>query len=240
MPTPRANGAAAVLGGKLYVVGGGNEVTTALSTVEAYDPSTDSWTSLASLPRGRVYLAAAATNGRLVALGGATGDASPFQTSAVPDVDIYDPATNSWTMGAPMPFPNYTLTAAALGGTVYVAGGYSHIQGFQQPLAAVHAYDVAADSWTARAALPTPRGQAGAAVVGGTLYVAGGYCHTCGGNRSVVEAFDPTTNVWTSRASLPFSPWGIVLGELNGFLYGAGGSLTSGDTPTGRLAIYAP
>ena len=46
MPTGRASPAAAVVGGRLYAIGGfggGND----LSTVEAFDPQTDAWAALA-------------------------------------------------------------------------------------------------------------------------------------------------------------------------------------------------
>jgi N-acetylneuraminic acid mutarotase len=44
-----------------------------LSTVEAYDPATDTWTTKAPMPTARQGLAAAVVNGSLYAIGGYNG-----------------------------------------------------------------------------------------------------------------------------------------------------------------------
>jgi kelch-like protein 18 len=71
MPTPRAVLAAATgADGRIYAMGGWS-AGGPLNTVEAYSPSTNSWTSVASMPTGRQSLAAAAgTDGRIYAMGG--------------------------------------------------------------------------------------------------------------------------------------------------------------------------
>jgi hypothetical protein len=52
MPTAREPNinTAAVVDGKIYVIGGFHTGVGALSTVEAYDPSTDTWTQKADMP----------------------------------------------------------------------------------------------------------------------------------------------------------------------------------------------
>jgi len=62
MPTPRSGGAAAVLNGKLYVLGGGLPGQTVWKTVERYDPATDAWERLTDMP-------VEATGHRAVAVG---------------------------------------------------------------------------------------------------------------------------------------------------------------------------
>ena len=44
---------AAVLGGKLYAVGGSDENSNALDTVEAFDPEANRWTAVASMSTWR-------------------------------------------------------------------------------------------------------------------------------------------------------------------------------------------
>lgn len=70
LPTPRGGYAAAVVGGEILVIGG--EVPgRALPTVEAYDPSRDSWRTLPSLPTARHGIQAAVCGDTvLVAAGG--------------------------------------------------------------------------------------------------------------------------------------------------------------------------
>ena len=51
MPTPRAGLSASVVDGKIYAIGGGAPVT----TVEQYDPVTDTWTEKANMRVPRVF-----------------------------------------------------------------------------------------------------------------------------------------------------------------------------------------
>ncbi|PYS98595.1 MAG: hypothetical protein DMF63_15480 [Acidobacteria bacterium] len=69
MPTPRSGAAVAVVDGIIYVMGGGG-VSGALSTVEAYDPATDSWASKRPMLFSHVSFGAAELNGIIYALGG--------------------------------------------------------------------------------------------------------------------------------------------------------------------------
>lgn len=64
MPTPRAGIAAAVVGGRILVVGG--ETTThTFDQTEAFDPALGSWSTLAPLPGGRHGAGAAVVDGAL-------------------------------------------------------------------------------------------------------------------------------------------------------------------------------
>lgn len=91
-PTARAYAAAATVGGRIYVVGGGSSAFSALDTVESYDPITEAWTTEAPMPHARYRPRAAALGGRLVVLGG-----SNSQYSHVARLDVFDPATGTWS-----------------------------------------------------------------------------------------------------------------------------------------------
>ena len=73
LPSPRSLGGGAVLGAKLYVIGGYSAAGRA-DEVLAYNPKTNQWTTKAPLPAARTGLAAAKIliEGRphIVALGG--------------------------------------------------------------------------------------------------------------------------------------------------------------------------
>lgn len=71
MPHPRMQSAAAVLDGKVYVVGGWDGVTRGLlSSVDVYDPSLDTWTIGAPMPTARRVLGAAMVDNAIYAMGG--------------------------------------------------------------------------------------------------------------------------------------------------------------------------
>jgi hypothetical protein len=68
MPTARDGLAAAIVSGKIYAIGGANS-TGYLNTVEVYDPSSDSWSTAASMPTARAGLAVIPVDGKIYAIG---------------------------------------------------------------------------------------------------------------------------------------------------------------------------
>jgi hypothetical protein len=74
MPTARYLLAAATgCDGRIYAIGGYNG-SIILNTVEAYDPATNAWTTVAPMPTARWLLAAATgSDGRIYAIGGYNG-----------------------------------------------------------------------------------------------------------------------------------------------------------------------
>jgi hypothetical protein len=188
MPTAR-DWPAAALGpdGLIYVMGGTtfihpNHLT--LSTVEAYNPATNSWTTKASLPGGRwAFSAATGSDGRIYVFGGYRhGD------FVIAEVDAYDTTTNTWIERANMPIDRWMHGAvAAPDGRIYVMGG-------DGAAGAADAYDVATNAWIPRAPMSN-RSEVGFALGPNLLiYAIGGSDAT--GSLSTVQAFDPVTNTW--------------------------------------------
>jgi N-acetylneuraminic acid mutarotase len=74
LPTPRSGTAGAVLDNKILVMGGEMDPDSNTGTFkenEAYDPATDSWTTLAPLPTPRHGFGAGVFDGSLYTPGGA-------------------------------------------------------------------------------------------------------------------------------------------------------------------------
>lgn len=124
MPTPRNHVAGAAIGRLLYAVGGRPPNT--LAVLEAYDPAADRWAAREPMPTGRSGHAAAVVRGCLYVFG---GEGNPQRPDGVfPEVEVYDPRSDSWSSLAPMPTPRHGIGAAAVGNTIYVPGGAS-VQG---------------------------------------------------------------------------------------------------------------
>jgi N-acetylneuraminic acid mutarotase len=73
MPTARNSLAVAVVNNKIYAIGGAtdfNPMTNNLNTVEEYDPSTDTWSTIQAMPTQRSMLGAVAVNNRIYSIGG--------------------------------------------------------------------------------------------------------------------------------------------------------------------------
>src|SRR5439155_1125080 len=121
MPTWRVALGVTVINGILYAVGGGD--VTELATVEAYDPTTDTWTSKASMPTKREGLGVTAINSILYAVG---GDQNASGGTVLATVEAYDPSTDSWTTKASMPTARWGLGVAAINGVLYAIGGVNN------------------------------------------------------------------------------------------------------------------
>jgi N-acetylneuraminic acid mutarotase len=127
MPTPRSNVVSAVLGSKIYVVGGlekrtggnssGKEEHVPSPAVEKLDTTTGTWLQVARLPEGTVKPAIGVVGGRIWILGGRCGDAN---TDSVLE---YDPATDRWSKVAWSPVAARHPAACACGGKLFVSGG---------------------------------------------------------------------------------------------------------------------
>lgn len=121
--TLHQGGAAGVIDGKMYVVGGRERprpgaLLQPIGALSAYDPATNSWTARKPMPTPRSELAAAVINGKLYAVGGADRFGNALKT-----VEVYDPGTDTWMSLPPLPQPRQGHAVVAIGKTLYVIGG---------------------------------------------------------------------------------------------------------------------
>lgn len=110
-------------------------------------------------------------------------------------------------------------------------GGHDHPQ---SPLGTVEEYDPAANTWTARASMPTPRGFVAAAVgPDGRIYVVGGAVAFV--PDTAVEIFDLTT--WSLGTPMPSARYDLGVATLGGVIYAVGG-FDAG--PVNTVEAYVP
>jgi N-acetylneuraminic acid mutarotase len=138
------------------------------------------------MPTVREHLAAATLGERIYVVGGRWAG-----RGNVADLEVYDPASDTWQILAAMPTPRGGLTAAVLDGQLHVLGGEALDSGYTFPEHEV--YDPAGESWTRAADLPTPRHGLGSAVLDRTLYVIGGGQRAGLSVSTIVEAFSAST-----------------------------------------------
>jgi len=199
MPTPRANpGAAVADDGRIFVFGGFDGFRS-LSTVEAYDPSTNTWITLTRMPTDRRGSGAATGyDGKIYLIGGS--QVSPGREVFVPVVEAYDPSTDSWTSVAPLPAARSHFSAVlGMDGRIYAMGGRNSTSGF---LHDVTVYDPSDDIWRTLSPLPTGRYNLAAAVaIDGRIYAIGGFDEFYR-YANAVEVYDPSNDRWTAAPSL--------------------------------------
>jgi hypothetical protein len=175
--------ASAVLGGRLYAIGGWTDAGGYSATVEAYDPLTDRWLRRASLPKGLLGAAAAVVGESLVVCGGYDG-AEQAQTY------LYDATANAWQTKAAMPQARFRHGAAPLGNRVLVAGGRSG----GAPSAAAVQYDPGADAWSPVSDLPAARSGGALLSDGRTAWFVAG-----SDGRPQAGLWQLTANLWVTR-----------------------------------------
>ena len=172
MPTRRFDLCAAAVGGKIYAIGGTTKFDLSgnppLSTVEVYDPVSDSWSKGTDLPAPRYGAFAGAADGKIYVIGGAGEHFVALST-----VEEYDPLLDSWTQKAEMPKARYDLSGCIADGKMYLIGGISGQFGAPS-LPTVEIYDPIADTWQEGADLLTARSSSCSAAAGGEVYAIAG------------------------------------------------------------------
>jgi len=194
LPGKRGSAVAAVVGEKIYVIGGattppGSKETAidpahrqvCLGTVDEYDPATDTWRERSPMPTPRNHAAIGVVNGKIYVIGGRVGAAFISLASDTSVVEVYDPATDTW--GAPrarMPTTRSALAAGVYGGRIYVAGGEYQDPHMMATFRAVEAYDPATDTWATMPPLPVSRHGLAGGVLDNRFHVVGGDVQSSG------------------------------------------------------------
>jgi len=240
MPTPRMTHTSAVVNGKIYVIGGWTSESDpdarVLSTVEEYDPVTNTWTRKADMPtaRGDMVGSSPVVDGKIYVIGG-YGGVSLVSPTGSPTVEEYDPATDTWTRKADMPTPRWSLATCAVDRKIYAIGGApSSFTG----LNVVEQYDPTTDTWTRKANMPTGVWGLCACVVNGKIYALGGRP----GYTAIptVQEYDPATDTWTRKADMPVGTSQMASVVLDDKIFVIGGWLSSGFTPYSTVQVYDP
>ena len=179
---PRAAAAAAVVDGRIVVVGGQRDNELVRQT-EIYDPAADEWHEGAPIPTPREHLAAGAFDGGVYVVGGR--DLGPDSNLDV--LERYDVATDTWEQLEPMPTARGSIGATVAHGRLVVVGGETS----NGVLDAVELYDFTSGTWSAAPNLATPRHGAAVATRGPVVYVIGGAEQALHrGSSMSVEALD--------------------------------------------------
>lgn len=175
MPTPRWYLMAAALDGKIYTFGGIAGVgdnRKVLDVVEVYDPVTDKWTTLSSMPMGISNAAVAVLENKIYVISGRLRAGPTYSTT--PRVYLYDTTKNTWHEVASLMQARTGSEACIINNKIYVIGGASE----NKMKASIEVYEPQLDSWKKGPTLRQPRSDLNCAVVGNSIYVMGGFSST--------------------------------------------------------------
>jgi N-acetylneuraminic acid mutarotase len=239
--TPVSSGAArftlgfALAAGVLASACGSDGNPTQPPSTLATPPPGGPWSTLAPMLQPRSEMAIAERGGKVYVIGGYPAGRIPSDV-----VQVYDPITNSWTLGPPTPVPLHHSHAIAVGSRLFLIGGEFDGAGTGRPsvfLDTVYELDAAGAAWLPRAPMPTKRSGGGVGVIDGKIYVAGG--RPPRGNDFAV--YDPAANQWTVLPALPTARNHLAVDAIGGKLYVAGGRVDDvGSEMPGVLEIFDP
>ncbi|MDY6876162.1 MAG: kelch repeat-containing protein [Chloroflexota bacterium] len=157
-------------------------------------------------------------NGKIYVFGGSNA------SGALDSMEIYDPATDTWTSGPSMPGAKSAPSAVAVGGLIYVLAGDELI----------YCFDPSQGTWSTKAPVPVPfSGPAAVAVVEGKIYLAR--------DEQWMYCYDPGANNWIAKTPVSVVRSIASFAVLNGNLYAIGGG-EPGHEPSeiDRIDVYDP
>jgi uncharacterized repeat protein (TIGR01451 family) len=232
----------AVINNKIYIPGGASSAVTYV-----YDIASDTWASIPAnggyTPRSQYQVVTIATD--LYVLGGIVASASASTT----EVWKLDTTTGVWSASAPMQKSRTSFSAAAIDGSIYVAGGVL-FPGFTPDMTSEKFDGV---SWSYIAPVPS----------GGGAYTRWSYnadghgadgLWLAAGRRDAGWAvldhagyYNPETDTWTTSPTIPIMAQGRVYVEgavaADGYFYVIGGRDSAGAIAYAnneRLYVGAP
>ncbi len=162
------------------------------------------------------------------------------------NVNIYDPTTDIWTIGAAPPYPVHHVQAVEYDGLIYMIGSFvDNNFPTENVNAKIVIYDPLADKWLEGPSIPSNRlrGSAGAVVYQNKIYIVNGLTngHTSGW-KNWFDVFDPRTNEWSQLPNSPRARDHFHAAVIGNKLYVAGGRRSGQQTtftPTiGAVDVY--
>ncbi len=235
MPTARYLATAVAVNGKIYVMGGRTIDSMGsggpVKVNEIYDPSTDTWSTGASMPAAIRGHAACAYNGKIYVFGGNTGS---YQKT----VRIYDPSADSWSTGQDMPNKRAYGVAVYVSSVarIYYIGGDNGGSTSSKYYGTAITYDPSSDTWDSGSVSMIDKVSFPGAVFDpttGKIYIFSGTNWDTANKRddgvsSVVQVLDTASNTFTQLPNLPPSPISRAdssAGYVDGNIYLIGGGV---------------
>ncbi len=269
MPATLGGPGFGIINGHMYIAGGRDINNTNLNTLYDYDIAANTWATRANMPSGVNVPGSAVIAGKLWVFGGGnpftgpgtmptsgkTGVRAWFNRLLHPDttntLQVYDPATNSWTSGPSLNQQRSFPAGTDVGNTAVAVGGYTGSStttsvevnmaggGCASPTPTVPPSATPTGSpsctpggtpgaWVIASPYPIPDVRYGFAQTATHFYVFGGVSN--GTRVPDVNRMDIATGMWQSRASMPFSSEAPTCALMPGtnFVY-----CTEGDTGSG-------
>ncbi|MEJ5310678.1 MAG: LuxR C-terminal-related transcriptional regulator [Anaerolineae bacterium] len=224
LPVRRARMGIAALGDNLYVVGGSSE-DGPTGRLDIYNIATALWQTGAPRPAALANIGIVALSEKLLVPGGCDASGVPQAIT-----HLYDPQSDTWSEGAPLPQPLCAYALTEHDGRAYLFGGWNGAA-YQ---AVAYVYDSAANggsgTWTEIARPAEARGfGAAAAVVDANshirIFYVGGYDNER--ESATCEVYLPDADRWERCAPMLLPRGGLGVAAIGARVYAIGGGWTT-------------
>ena len=174
-------------------------------------------------------------SGKFYLLGGRT----------VRTVDIFNPATKIWTLGAASPLELNHFQAEVYNNEIYAIGAMRGSYPNEVPVDNIYKYNPQSNAWSVGALIPANRrrGSAGVVLHNNKFYIVGGIQNGhIDGWVPWVDEYDPATGIWKILPDAPVARDHFMATLINGKIYAAGGRQTHypdyAANTIGRVDVY--
>jgi len=226
--------------GRGLVEGGLGTGGVVVGTAELFNPKKNTWAPAGNLAVARVgHTATLLPNGTVLVAGGCTASGCGTTTATS---EIYNPATNSWSVTGSLTLARALHSTVLLNtGKLLAIGGLAGV-----PTTSCEFYDPAAGTWSNAASTNQARYLNGTSVLpDGKVLVSGGVITRYPMNSA--ELYDPASNTWSLTGNLTtgrYAHTSTLLGDGTVLLAGGEGQEIScgkdctGYIPTAAAEIY--
>ncbi len=178
-----------------------------------------------------------------------TASPKPHPHPAAPALSLAGIPVGRWTALAPAPHSRGEVSAALVGDSIYVVGGFDTTA---HTTALVERLNLRTGRWATSRPLPQPLNHMNAVGFGGSLYVVGGYAQPGDTSAGAVRGFwrfNPATGRWNAMPPAPLPRAAAGAAVIGHRLYVAGGrsdtlttisTLAIFDFDTGKWSLGPP
>ncbi|VUC35656.1 unnamed protein product [Clonostachys rosea] len=251
IPLPLNHANAAVVDGKLYLLGGlavaPDGAWRAVPDCWVYTPNNNRWSAISPMPNGTARgSAAVGVHEKTIYLaGGMTTLDIPgggYQDS-VDTLISFDTHSGKWKthLRQNLPEGRDHAGSAVIGSTHYVLGGrYFGQQGKRDTVFSLDLRNPDATWQTSPARMPTPRGGVSTGVFGSEIYIFGGEGNTEAGSNGVfheTEVYNVASRTWAKMAPMRLPTHGTSAVTVGHRVYIPGGGIHQSANPVNNTEV---
>jgi N-acetylneuraminic acid mutarotase len=232
LPIPRTEMAwAAEYKGRMHLVGGYAEQRVDKPYHHAFDARSNSWETLAELPRGANHVGVATHGERLYAFGGF------LEQNRTPHDGVYAYDGKAWATLKRLPEACGAISCVAVGEVIHLIGGAIGSDN-RRSIDWHLVYDPKTDKYSRRQPMPLARDHTGIVAVNGLIHIIGGRVDSFHTNSNLHHTYDPRTDDWTFQTPIPTARSGHGAVWHKGRIFCMGGEGTN--RVYGQMESYDP